>query len=114
VSDAASAIKGNVDQFGRFKNPPKAASPGDWVPSGTGAGAEFLPAQDNPSMGMSGTSGSQAPYFNFGSAHSSGFNMALCDRSVRMISYTIDPITHRYLGDRRDRQPIDTSIIPGW
>jgi len=45
----------------------------------------------------------------FGSAHSAGCNMALCDGSVRMISYSIDPATHLYLGHRTDRQPIDAS-----
>ncbi len=47
--------------------------------------------------------------YEFGSAHSSGFNMVLCDGSVRSISYSIDPLIHRYLGDRKDRQPIDAS-----
>jgi prepilin-type N-terminal cleavage/methylation domain-containing protein len=43
----------------------------------------------------------------FGSAHPNGFGMALCDGSVKMISYTIDPMTHNYLGNRHDDQPID-------
>ena len=45
----------------------------------------------------------------FGAAHVSGFNMAFCDGSVRPISYSIDRWVHRCLGNRRDRQPIDTS-----
>ena len=47
--------------------------------------------------------------YEFGSAHASGFTMVLCDGSVRSISYSIDPLTHRYLGARNDRQPIDAS-----
>lgn len=46
-------------------------------------------------------------YRRFGSAHSAGAQMALCDGSVRMISYAIDPVLHLYLGNRSDRQAID-------
>ncbi len=45
--------------------------------------------------------------FNFGSAHAVGFNMALCDGSVRMVGYTIDQMTHSHLCNRRDGQVID-------
>lgn len=43
----------------------------------------------------------------FGSAHSNGFHMAFCDGSVQMISYTIDPLVHSYLGNRNDGMVID-------
>jgi prepilin-type N-terminal cleavage/methylation domain-containing protein/prepilin-type processing-associated H-X9-DG protein len=45
----------------------------------------------------------------FGSAHPGGCNFALCDGSVHAISYTIDPKTFQYLGNRKDSQPIDGS-----
>ena len=45
--------------------------------------------------------------FNFGSAHTNGFQMALCDGSVQMMSYTIDPLVHSYLGNRKDGMTID-------
>lgn len=38
----------------------------------------------------------------FGSAHSDGCVMALCDGSVRVVSYDIDVDLHRWLGNRGD------------
>ncbi len=50
-------------------------------------------------------------FFRWGSAHASGFNVCLCDGSVRAIGYSIDPTTHGYLCNRKDRQPIDASKL---
>jgi len=50
-------------------------------------------------------------YAIFGSVHSGGFNMSLCDGSVRSISYSIDSEIHRRLGHRSDGQPIDFSKL---
>ncbi len=44
---------------------------------------------------------------NFGSAHSGGVVMALCDGSVRMVSFSIDPQTHARLGNRSDGEVVD-------
>ncbi len=61
------------------------------------------PRQDHPGYEMGGHS------YPFGSAHSGGVNMALCDGSVRSISYSIEAETHRRLGHRADSLPIDAS-----
>jgi prepilin-type N-terminal cleavage/methylation domain-containing protein/prepilin-type processing-associated H-X9-DG protein len=47
-----------------------------------------------------------AEFWRFGSSHSSGFNVAFSDGSVRHIIYTVDPLVHRFLGNRRDGQAV--------
>jgi len=50
-----------------------------------------------------------APRGSFGSAHSSGVNMAFCDGSVRQIGYAVDKTVHGRLGSRRDGETVDQS-----
>ena len=45
-------------------------------------------------------------YWRFGSAHSSTWQVSLCDGSVRGVSYTIDQAIHRRLGHRHDGRPV--------
>ncbi len=53
----------------------------------------YQPRQDTPGY---------PTYGAFGSAHSAGLNMAMCDGSVHTISYDIDPWAHRNLANRMD------------
>jgi len=61
------------------------------------------PPSHNP---MQDTSG-YPDYCRFGSAHANGLHMAFCDGSVHMLSYSINPLVHKYLGNRKDGQTID-------
>ncbi len=58
----------------------------------------YQPVQDTPGF---------ANAWAFGSAHSNGFHMALCDGSVHLINYTIDLSVHAHLGNRGDGYTID-------
>ena len=48
---------------------------------------------------------------NFGGAHSAGFNMSMCDGSVKNIGYGIDQNVHRCLCNRRDKKVVDISSL---
>ena len=50
-------------------------------------------------------------FHRWGSVHAGGFNVALCDGSVRSIGYSIDRDTHKYLCNRKDYQAIDASKL---
>jgi len=63
-----------------------------------GASASYPPYQDTPGSDQ---------YLSFGSAHSGGFNMALCDGSVHSISYMIDIDVYTLLANRHDGQAIN-------
>jgi prepilin-type N-terminal cleavage/methylation domain-containing protein/prepilin-type processing-associated H-X9-DG protein len=41
-------------------------------------------------------------FWQFGSAHTTGLNMAFCDGSVRQIDYSVDPSIHHHFGHRAD------------
>jgi hypothetical protein len=49
--------------------------------------------------------------WQFGSAHSTGFQGVFADGSVHMIAYTINATTFRYLCSRNDGQTISPG---GW
>jgi prepilin-type N-terminal cleavage/methylation domain-containing protein/prepilin-type processing-associated H-X9-DG protein len=56
------------------------------------------------------TSGSECRW-SFGSAHTSGFQMAFCDGSVQMINFSINLDMHNRLGNRRDGCKVDPSAF---
>jgi prepilin-type N-terminal cleavage/methylation domain-containing protein/prepilin-type processing-associated H-X9-DG protein len=87
AGDDQSLYTGTQDDVCRWVN---------WVSSD--ATLTPAPMQDQPD---------KTNVYVFGSAHSGGFNAAMCDGSVRMINYTVDLETHRRLGNRSDGKPIE-------
>ena len=61
--------------------------------------AGLIPFQDRPGV---------LDTWNFGSAHSAGLHMAMCDGSVQTIAYGITAITHRLLSNRTDGEALPT------
>lgn len=68
----------------------------------TGLSGEYGPRQDTKGYANSKS---------FGSAHASGFNVVLCDGSVRAVSYSVDRETLRRMGNRRDGLVVDQSKL---
>jgi prepilin-type N-terminal cleavage/methylation domain-containing protein/prepilin-type processing-associated H-X9-DG protein len=71
---------------------------------GTAGYTPYPPMQDQAGQ-ATGT------YGVFGSAHAAGFNMTMCDGSVRTLSYSIDTSVHKNLANRMDGNPIDGSKL---
>jgi prepilin-type N-terminal cleavage/methylation domain-containing protein/prepilin-type processing-associated H-X9-DG protein len=60
----------------------------------------------------SSVGGSNAVYgCLFGSAHGGIVNFVFCDGSAKSLSTGIDPLTHRYLGERNDGKILDDAMI---
>jgi hypothetical protein len=57
--------------------------------------ADKVPLQDTPGL---------EAYTQFGSVHPGAWHAALCDGSVRSLSYDIDLNVHRHLANRSDGQ----------
>ena len=96
---------------------------GTYVKSVTAASAQNPTADDPgqqadisiyPSM-MNDRSAPASPTQNFkcvfGSNHTGLVQFTFCDGHTGSISVNIDPLTHRYLGERNDRKILDDSVI---
>lgn len=72
-----------------------------WAPDQTYVSTPnvYQPQQDRPG---DGTDNDKAFALAFGSAHSAGLNMAMCDGSVDLVEYDIDQATHRQRAVRYD------------
>ncbi|MBN1396171.1 MAG: DUF1559 domain-containing protein, partial [Pirellulales bacterium] len=68
----------------------------------------YDPTQDIAYTPMQDTPGHTDSYI-FGSAHSGGLHMSLCDGSVRFISYSIAAGVHKCLGNRKDGMILDAN-----
>ena len=67
-------------------------------------GVATTPVQDRPGLGFS----DGAPTIHkFGSPHPGGCFFAMCDGSVQLVSYDVDPEVHRRLGNRSDGETVD-------
>jgi prepilin-type processing-associated H-X9-DG protein len=74
------------------------------TPPGSWPDATYQPMQDTNNVYENGS-------WAFGSAHAAGFNVALCDGSVHLLNYSIDPRTMGQLGVADDGIPIDMSQL---
>ena len=63
---------------------------------GAGNTSDTQPSQDTPGLD------SNKSLYAFGSAHTGGCNMGMCDGSVQYLGYDIDPTTHRQIAVRND------------
>jgi prepilin-type N-terminal cleavage/methylation domain-containing protein/prepilin-type processing-associated H-X9-DG protein len=71
----------------------------------------LLNDRDDPNFDL-GTQNAKTPYqCVFGGPHSGIVNFAFCDGSTKSISTAIDPLTHRYLGERSDGKILDDGQI---
>jgi prepilin-type processing-associated H-X9-DG protein len=57
-----------------------------------------VPMQDAPNIPLNPLQ----PQFRFGSVHSGGLNMLMCDGSVRFVEYGIDPAVWKTMGRRSE------------
>jgi prepilin-type N-terminal cleavage/methylation domain-containing protein len=68
-----------------------------------------LPAPDT--RAPPGTDPGRINEWSFGGPHPGGWQVVFCDGSVHFLSYEMDPIMHRWLGNRRDDNVIDINDL---
>jgi prepilin-type processing-associated H-X9-DG protein len=98
-------------EYGSPINPPPPA-----LGSGTGDDQNMYVGYDRDTLRCSTNNNNRRPSrdlkatdlsFSWGSAHPTGFNMVLCDGSVRTIRYTISLQVNSDLGGRKDGTKVD-------
>ncbi len=98
-----------VEWTGSASNP---ANTDPHAPTNTAVYQTMLNDRDDPNFDNTGSPNQKTPYqCIFGSAHSGIVNFAFCDGSTKSISVSIDPLTHRYLGERSDGKILDDADI---
>ena len=70
------------------------------LPNGTVIGSPPLP--DGPG---------DIQHYSFGGPHPGGWMSVFCDGSVHFLSYEMNPLVHRDLGNRQDGNTIDESQL---
>ena len=66
----------------------------------------YFPPRQDIRAAVVAAAGGGSRFFVWGSAHVGGFNMALCDGSVRPIDYNIDQANFARFGSRKDGEPL--------
>jgi type II secretory pathway pseudopilin PulG len=80
----------------------------NFLPSGVlNTSASFPPAPDSETPNQNVNQYQWA----FGGPHNGGWQVVLCDCSVHFLSYEMDLLIHRYLGNRQDGEAIDGSQL---
>lgn len=75
------------------------------------AGATAMPSFNGLPSGPGLASNPGAVGFQFGSYHTNGLNFAFADGSVKMIKFTVDPLTFIYISGARDGMDINWSLL---
>jgi prepilin-type N-terminal cleavage/methylation domain-containing protein len=77
------------------------------APPAAGSGLDWQPRKDENHNLASGLPDGNWGNFVFGSAHSSGCFFVMCDASVQTVAYTVDPVVHWRLANRKDGSEVD-------
>jgi len=77
------------------------------APPAAGSGADWQPRKDENHFSSPGVADSAWGIEQFGSAHPSGCFFVMCDGSVQSVAYTLDPVVHWKLANRKDGSQVN-------
>jgi prepilin-type N-terminal cleavage/methylation domain-containing protein len=77
------------------------------APPAPGAGIDWQPRKDENHSDASGNPDTTWGDQQFGSAHPSGCFFVMCDGSVQIVAYTVDPGVHWKLANRKDGSEVN-------